>query len=164
MFCQLIANGIVWQCLVSAAFESRAHRLGFFVGAAAIYTNAFGSAHTALVMHAFLRIARDGHTLVGRFVAHVVGGGIRNIGVGIAAGFIAAASLFALHLNLRTAAAMIFVAGAVNHMTLQFGHSSLPFRACIQGTNASMSCQRVSHTYQKLQIIFFSPVQTLNAK
>lgn len=109
------------------------------MSAAAIHTNAFGSAHTALVMHAFLRITRNGHALVRRFVAHIVGSIIRNVGVRIAAGFVAAASLFALHLNFRTAAAMVLVAGAMDHMTLQFGHSYLPFRACVQGTNASMN-------------------------
>ena len=113
------------------AFKGRANRLVHVFGIAAVHTDAVRRALTAFVVHAFFRVAFNRHMAVGSFVAHVVGSAFRNFRKRSAAGFVAGAGFFAVHFNFRTAAALILVAGAVDHVAFQFSHRLTSFPCLI---------------------------------
>ena len=100
-----------------AALKRRTYSLGFLTRIAAVNANAVRSAHAFFVIiHTVFSIARNGHALIGHFIAHIIGGRIGNRGIRIAAGFITAAGFLTVYFDIRAAAALVFIAGTMNDM------------------------------------------------
>lgn len=112
----------------------------FFGGLAAVHLDAVGGAFTIGIVHTLMRRAGDGHAGVGHPVAYLIGRTVRDAGIGIATGFVALASIRAIHLDIGAATTLIFIAGTMDHVAFQLGH-----------TNNSFLCRLRQHTFVQNQ-------------